>query len=57
MVYLPSVDTTVIRVPPYLPDLSAIEKIWGLVKSRIAAKMLHLSSEMFSNWQRGILLL
>jgi transposase len=29
---------TVIRLPPYHPDLNPIEKIWGIVKSRIAAK-------------------
>jgi hypothetical protein len=29
---------TVIRLPPYHPDLHPIEKIWGIVKTRIAAK-------------------
>ena len=29
---------TVIRLPTYHPDLNAIEKIWGIVKTRIAAK-------------------
>jgi transposase len=29
---------TVIRLPPYYPDLKPIEKIWGIVKTRIAAK-------------------
>ena len=29
---------TVIRLPPYHPDLNPIEKIWGIVKARIAAK-------------------
>jgi len=29
---------TVIRLPPYYPDLNPIEKIWGFVKTRIAAK-------------------
>jgi len=29
---------TVIRLPPYHPDLNPIEKIWGIVKTRIAAK-------------------
>ena len=29
---------TVIRLPPYYPDLNPIEKIWGIVKTRIAAK-------------------
>jgi transposase len=29
---------TVIRLPPYHPDLNPIEKIWGIVKNRIAAK-------------------
>jgi hypothetical protein len=28
----------VIRLPPYHPDLNPIERIWGIVKSRIAAK-------------------
>ena len=27
-----------IRLPPYHPDLKPIEKIWGIVKARIAAK-------------------
>ena len=46
---------TVIRLPPYHPDLNPIEKIWSIVKTRIAAKMLLLSCEMFSNWQSRIL--
>jgi len=29
---------TVIRLPPYHPDLNPIEQIWGIVKTRIAAK-------------------
>ena len=29
---------TVIRLPPYHADLNPIEKIWGIVKTRIAAK-------------------
>ena len=29
---------TVIRLPPYHPDLNPIEKMWGIVKARIAAK-------------------
>jgi hypothetical protein len=29
---------TVIRLPPYHPDLNPIDKIWGIVKARIAAK-------------------
>ena len=29
---------TVIRLPPYHPDLNPIEKIWGNVKTGIAAK-------------------
>ena len=29
---------TVIRLPLYRPDLNPIEKIWGVVKTRIAAK-------------------
>ena len=29
---------TVIRLPPYHPDLNPTEKIWGIVKARIAAK-------------------
>jgi transposase len=29
---------TVIRLPPYHPDLNSIEKIWGIVKTRRAAK-------------------
>jgi hypothetical protein len=29
---------TVIRLPPYHPDLNSIETIWGIVKTRIAAK-------------------
>ena len=29
---------TVIRLPPYYPDLNPIEKIWGIMKTRIAAK-------------------
>jgi len=29
---------TVIRLPPCYPDLNPIEKIWGIVKTRIAAK-------------------
>jgi hypothetical protein len=28
----------VIRLPPYHPDLNPIEKIWGIVKNRVAAK-------------------
>jgi len=28
----------VIRLPPCQPDLNPIEKIWGIVKTRIAAK-------------------
>ena len=27
-----------LRLPPYHPDLNLIEKIWGIVKTRIAAK-------------------
>jgi hypothetical protein len=30
---------TVIRLPPYHPDLNPIEKNWGIVKTRIAEKM------------------
>jgi len=29
---------TVLRLPPYHPDLNPIEQIWGVVKTRIAAK-------------------
>jgi hypothetical protein len=29
---------TVIRLPPYHPDLNPIEKIWGIVKTRIATE-------------------
>jgi hypothetical protein len=29
---------TVVRLPPYHPDLNLIEKIWVIVKTRIAAK-------------------
>jgi hypothetical protein len=29
---------TVIRLPPYHPDLNPIEQIWGIVKNRVAAK-------------------
>jgi hypothetical protein len=29
---------TVIRLPPYHPDLNAIEKIWGTVKNKVAEK-------------------
>ena len=29
---------TVIRLPPYHPVLNPIEKFWGIVKTRIAAK-------------------
>ena len=29
---------TVLRLPPYHPDLNPIEQIWGIVKTRIAAK-------------------
>jgi len=29
---------TVIRLPPYHADLNPIEKIWGIMKTRIAAK-------------------
>jgi hypothetical protein len=28
----------VLRLPPYHPDLNPVEKIWGIVKTRIAAK-------------------
>jgi len=28
----------VIRLPPYHPDLNPIEKIWGIVKTRVASK-------------------
>jgi len=31
-------EHTVIRPPPYHPDLNPIEKIWGIVKTRIAAE-------------------
>jgi len=48
---------TVIRLPPYHPDLNPIEKIWGIVKTRIAAKNVTFQCEMFSNWQSRILLL
>jgi len=30
-------EHTVIRLPPYHPDLNPIEKIWGIMKTRIAA--------------------
>jgi hypothetical protein len=46
---------TMIRLPPYHLDLNPTEKIWGIVKTRIAAKMLLLCCEMFSNWQSRIL--
>jgi len=46
---------TMKRLPPYHPDLNPIEKTWDVVKTRIAAKMLLLSCEMFSNWQSIIL--
>jgi transposase len=29
---------TVIRLPPYHPDLNPIENIWGIVKTKIASK-------------------
>jgi len=29
---------TVLRLPPYHPDLNPIEQIWGIVKTRTAAK-------------------
>lgn len=29
---------TVVRLPPYHPDLNPIEQIWGIVKSRVAVK-------------------
>jgi len=29
---------TVLRLPPYHPDLNPIEQIWGIVKTRIATK-------------------
>jgi hypothetical protein len=29
---------TMIRMPPFHPDLNPIENIWGIVKGRIAAK-------------------
>ena len=29
---------TGIRLPPYHTDLNPIEKIWGIVKTRVAAK-------------------
>ena len=29
---------TVLRLPPYHPDLNPVEQIWGIVKTRIAAK-------------------
>ena len=29
---------TVLRLSPYHPDLNPIEQIWGIVKTRIAAK-------------------
>jgi transposase len=45
----------VIRLPPYYPDLKPIEKIWGIGKTRIGAKKLLLSCEMFSNWKSRIL--
>ena len=31
-------EHTAVRLPPYHPDLDPIEKIWGIVKTRIAAK-------------------
>jgi hypothetical protein len=46
---------TVLRLSPYHTDLNPIQQIWGIVKTRIAAKMLLLSCEMFSNWQSRIL--
>ena len=30
---------TVIRLPPYHPDLSPLQKIWGIVKTKTAAKI------------------
>jgi len=30
---------TVIRLPPYRPDLNTLENNWGIVKTRIAAKI------------------
>ena len=35
---LAELGDTVIRLPLYHPDLDPIEKIWGIVKTRIAAK-------------------
>jgi transposase len=29
---------TVIRLPTHYPDVNPIEKIWGIAKTRIAAK-------------------
>jgi len=29
---------TMLRLPPYHPDLNPIQQIWGIVKTRIAAK-------------------
>jgi transposase len=46
---------TVLRLPTYHPDLNPIEKIWGIVKARIAAK--NVTFKLFSNWQSSILLL
>jgi transposase len=53
--FLAEYGHTVIRLPPYHPDLDAIEKIWGIMKTRIDAKNVTLSCEMFNNWQNRIL--
>jgi hypothetical protein len=48
---------TLIRLPPYHPDLNPIENNWGNVKTRIAAKNVtfHVSCEIFGSWQSRIL--
>ena len=46
---------TVLRLPQFHPDLNPIEQIWGIVKTRIAAKNVTLSCNTFSNWQSKIL--
>ena len=48
-------DHGVFRLPPYHPDSNPIEQIWCTVKTRIAAKSVHLTCEMNSHWHSRIL--